>query len=160
MRRLIAVVSCLLFASPFVLADDNARLVGTWRVVSFDLEFQNGDPSRPFLGQKWFGYTVFTAEGRTMSVWEAEGRKAAGNDEERVALLRTVHAITGTYRYENATGRVVIDVASNPAQRGVQTRGYQLDGTRLEVTTTWAPSPTLPGAPVTRSVVRFERVVK
>jgi Lipocalin-like domain len=140
------------------LANDNARLVGTWRLVAFDTEFQNGEPSRPAFGQKWFGYTIFTAEGRTMSVWEAEGRKPAGSDEERAALLRSLNAFTGNYRYEGGTGLVTVDVAGNPAQRGVQTRGYQLDGNRLQVTTAWAPNPTLPGAPVTRSLVRFERV--
>jgi hypothetical protein len=159
MRKLIAVALCLFFAAQPALADDNAKLVGIWRLVSFDLEFQNGEPSRPYLGQKWLGYTIFTSAGRTMSVWEAEGRKAANTDEERAALIRTVNAITGTYRYEGGTGHVVIDVAANPAQRGAQTRGYKLDGNRLEVTTNWAPSPTLPGSPVTRTLIRFERVV-
>ena len=139
-------------------ANDNAKLVGTWRLVAFDTEFQNGEPSRPAFGQKWFGYTIFTAEGRTMSVWEAEGRKPASTDEERAALLRSLNAFTGTYRYEGGTGLVTIDVNANPAQRGLQTRGYQLDGNRLQVTTNWAPNQSLPSAPVTRFVVRFERL--
>jgi hypothetical protein len=158
MRRLIAATLCLFIAAQPALANDNAKVAGTWRLVSWEIEFQNGEPSRPYLGQKWVGYTVFTADGRTMSVWEAEGRKPANTDEERAALLRTMNAITGTYRYEGGTGHVVVDVAANPAQRGAQTRGYKLDGHRLDVTTPWAPSP-LPGAPVTRSLIRFERVV-
>jgi hypothetical protein len=158
MRKLLAAaVATLLVVQP-ALAIDNAKVAGTWRLVSFDTEFQNGEPSRPFLGQKWVGYTIFTPEGRTMSVWEAEGRKPANTDEERAALLRTVNAFTGTYLYEGGTGRVTVEVAASPAQRGVQIRGYQLEGNRLQVTTNWAPNQNLPGAPVTRSLVRFERV--
>jgi hypothetical protein len=160
MWKLIAVSIGLLVASHVALADDNARLVGTWRLVSWNLEFQNGDSPRPYLGQKWFGYTIFTPEGRSMSVWEAEGRKSPSTDEERATLFRSMNAITGTYRYEGGTGIVEIDVAGNPGSRGKQTRGYKLDGNTLEVTTPWAPSQTVAGSPVARSVIRFERVTK
>ena len=74
MRKIVAAALCLLLVAAPAFANDNARLVGTWRLVSFDMEFQNGEPSRPFAGQKWFGYTIFTPGGRTMSVWETEGR--------------------------------------------------------------------------------------
>lgn len=160
MHKLLGIMLSLLLVSQPVLANDNARLVGTWRLASFDLEFQSGSPSQPYLGKKWIGYTVFAPDGRTVSVWEAEGREVAKNDEERAALLRTVHAITGTYKYEGGTGVTTIDVASNPAQRGAQVRGYQLEGHRLQVTTPWAPNPNLSGSPVTRSSVKFERVAQ
>jgi hypothetical protein len=68
----------LLVAAHTAVANENTRLVGTWKLVSWDVEFQNGAPSRPYLGQKWVGYTIFTAEGRTMSAWEAEGRTKTG----------------------------------------------------------------------------------
>lgn len=160
MRTLTAVLIGLLVLAQSAIANDNARLVGTWKVVAFDTEFQSGDPARPFMGQKWVGYTVFTAEGRTMSVWETEGRKPPNSDEDRAALFRSMNAITGTYRYEGGTGIVEIDVASNPAGKGRQTRGYKLDGNRLEVTTPWTPNPTIAGSPMTRSVIRFERVAQ
>ena len=158
MRKFIAMFVGLLFVANTVLANDNAKLVGTWKLVSLDIEFQSGEPARPFLGQKWVGYTIFTADGRTMSVWEAEGRKPPNSDEDRAALFRSMNAITGTYRYEAGMGTTEIDVAGNPAGKGKQTRGYKLDGTRLEIATPWAPSPTIAGSPVTRSMIRFERV--
>ena len=157
MRKLIAAFIGLLVLAQPVIANDNARLVGTWKLVSFDTEFQSGDPARPFMGQRWVGYTIFGPDGRTMSVWEAEGRKPPNSDEDRAALFRSMNAITGTYRYEAGTGTVEIDVAGNPAGKGKQTRGYKLEGNRLEITTPWAPSPTIAGAPVVRSVIRFER---
>lgn len=157
MRKLIAMLLGLLVAAQTAVANDNAKLVGTWRLVSWNLEFQNGEPARPYLGQKWIGYTIFTPQGRTMSVWEAEGRKPPSTDEDRATLFRSMNAITGTYRYEVGTGIVEIEVAGNPASRGKQTRGYRLDGNLLEVTTPWAPSQSIAGAPVSRSVIRFER---
>lgn len=158
MWKQVAAACGLLVATQAAFANDNAKLVGVWRLVSWTLEFQNGAAPQPYLGQKWIGYTVFTPQGRTMSVWEAEGRKPPGTDEDRAALFRSVNAITGTYRYEAGTGVVEIDVAGNPASRGTQTRGYRLDGNSLEVTTPWAPSQSVAGAPVARSVIRFERM--
>lgn len=160
MWKLLVTSVGLLVATHAAVANDNARLVGAWRLVSWNLEFQNGAPAQPYLGQKWIGYTVFTPQGRTMSVWEAEGRKPAATDEDRAALFRSTNAITGTYRYEAGTGVVEIDVAGNPASRGRQVRGYRLEGNLLEVTTPWAPSQSVAGAPVARSVIRFERVTQ
>jgi hypothetical protein len=160
MWKRVAVSVGLLLAAHAALASDDAKLVGTWKLVSWNLEFQSGAPPQPYLGQKWIGYTVFTPQGRTMSVWEAEGRKPPGTDEDRAALFRSMNAITGTYRYDAGTGVVDIDVAGNPASRGRQTRGYRLEGNVLEVTTPWAPSQTVAGAPVARSVIRFERVAR
>lgn len=160
MHKLVAMLLGLFVAVHTAVANDNAKLVGTWKLIAWDVEFQNGEPSRPYLGQKWIGYTVFTPEGRTMSVWEAEGRKPANTDDERAALFRSMNAITGTYRYEGASGVTTVDVTGNPASRGPQTRGYKLEGNTLKVTTPWAPSPTTPGSPVARSLIRFERVTQ
>lgn len=158
MWKLITTCIGLLFVAQTALANDNAKLVGIWKLVSWNIEFQSGEPARPYPGGKWIGYTIFTPEGRTMSVWEAEGRKPPNTDEDRAALLRSMNAITGTYRYEGGTGVVEIDVAGNPASRGKQTRGYKLDGNSLEVTTPWAPNSSITGSPVTRSAIRFERL--
>jgi Lipocalin-like domain len=157
-----ALVAGLLFfvQAGIAVANDNAKLVGTWKLVSFDTEFQNGEPARPFMGQKWVGYTVFTNEGRTMSVWEAEGRTAPNSDADRAALLRSMNALTGTYRYEGGTGIVEVDVAANPAGKGRQVRGYQLDGNRLQITTPWTPNANIAGSPMTRSLIRFERAAQ
>lgn len=162
MRTRTAIAAGILFfvQTAIAVANDNARLVGTWKVVSFDTEFQSGEPARPFMGQKWVGYTVFTSEGRTMSVWEAEGRTAPNSDADRAALLRSMNALTGTYRYEGGTGVVEVDIAANPSYKGTQTRGYTLDGNRLQITTPWTPNASIAGSPITRSLIRFERVAQ
>lgn len=157
MNRVALIALALLLAASPVGAQDKTKLVGTWKLVSFDIELQSGEPARPFLGQKWTGYTIFTPEGRTMSVWEVEGRKPPENDADRAALFRTMNAITGTYSYDGGTGVTDVDVAANPAGKGKQTRGYKLEGNRLEVTTPWAPNQSLQGSPVARLMIRFER---
>ncbi|MBK9571520.1 MAG: lipocalin-like domain-containing protein [Rhodoferax sp.] len=162
MRTRTAIAAGIFFfvQTAIAVANDNAKLVGTWKLVSFDTEFQNGEPARPYMGQKWVGYTVFTNEGRTMSVWEAEGRKPSNLEEDRAKLFRSMNALTGTYRYEGGTGVVEVDIAANPAYKGTQTRGYQLDGNRLQITTPWTPNANIAGSPMTRSLIRFERVAQ
>jgi hypothetical protein len=49
-------------------------------------------------------------------------------------------------------------VSWNPAwNQTEQVRFYKLDGNHLEVTGAWGPNPNLPGSPITRGVVLFER---
>jgi hypothetical protein len=88
----------------------------------------------------------------------AEGRKPATTDEERAALLRTMFAYSGMYRFEGDKWITSVDVSWNPAWIGTeQVRFYKLDGNRLEVTAAWGSNPNLPGSPTTRGVVLFER---
>src|SRR5262245_6702744 len=66
-----------------------ARLVGSWRVVSFEVEFQDGSEHRFPLGTHPNGYLVFGSDGRMMVYLEADGRRAPQTDEERAAAYRT-----------------------------------------------------------------------
>jgi len=159
MRRFIAILFGLVIACQAALADDRAKVVGIWKLLSFELEFQDGSPRRPQYGQNPTGYIIFTAEGRMMTVIEGEGRKAAKTDEERAALFRTMFAYTGMYRLEGDKWITKVDVAWFPGWNGTdQVRFYKLDGDRLQVTSAWAPAPNLPGSPTTRGVLMWERV--
>jgi len=59
LRILIALIICLLLAESAV-ADDRARLVGSWKIISWVQEFQDGGESRPEYGRNPIGYIVFT----------------------------------------------------------------------------------------------------
>jgi len=140
------------------MADDRERLIGTWKILSFDNEFQDGSPRRALYGQNPSGYIILTPEGRMAAIFEGEGRKPAKTDEERAVLLRTMFAYTGMYRLEGDKWITKVDVAWNPAYNGTdQVRFYKLDGNRLEVTGAWGPNPNLPGSPISRGVVLLER---
>ena len=146
-----------LIAAQSVIADDRERLIGTWKIVSFENEFQDGSPRRAVYGQHPTGYIILTAEGRMMAVVVGEGRKPPTTDEERAYLLRTMFAYSGMYRLEGDKWITTVDVSWNPAFGGEQVRFYKLDGNRLEVTGAWGANVNLPGSPITRGIVLFER---
>jgi hypothetical protein len=158
MFRGIAFAIGALLITQSAMADDRERLIGTWKILSFDNEFQDGSPRRALYGQNPSGYIVLTAEGRMVAIFEGEGRKPAKTDEERAVLLRTMFAYTGMYRLEGDKWITTVDVAWNPAWNGTdQVRFYKLDGNRLEVTGAWGANPNLPGSPISRGVVLLER---
>src|SRR6202789_4025815 len=56
-------------------AADRTPLVGVWKLLSYQTEFQDGTPKRATFGEHPSGYIIFTGEGRMMAVFEAEARK-------------------------------------------------------------------------------------
>ena len=121
-------------------AEDRATIVGSWKVISYDIEFQNSGERRPSLGAQPHGYLVFTPEGRIMSYLEAEGRTAPTTDEECVEAYAMMVAYTGKYRLEGNKLIMNFDGASNVELVGtVQERRFELKGNRLSVTTVWMP---------------------
>lgn len=159
MFKAIAFAISALLITQSAIADDPTKLVGIWKLLSFENEFQDGSPRRAMYGQNPTGYIIFTAEGRMVAIIEGEGRKPPKTDEDRATLLRTMFAYTGLYRLEGDKWITKVDVSWNPAWNGTdQLRFYKLDGDRLQVTAMWQPNPNLPGSPVTRGVLQFERV--
>src|SRR5947208_15338690 len=61
MLKLIAILFGLLIAAQTSLADDRAKVVGVWKLLSFETEFQDGSPRRPAYGPNPTGYIIFTA---------------------------------------------------------------------------------------------------
>ena len=158
MFRAMAFAIGALLVAQLAIADDRESLVGTWKVVSYANEFQDGSPRSAPYGQSPTGYIILTAEGRMMAIVAGDGRKPATTDEERATLLRTMLAYSGMYRLEGDKWITKVDVSWNPAWNGTeQVRFYKLDGNRLEVTGAWVPAPLLPGSPILRGVVVFER---
>jgi len=144
-------------ASCASLSGDRAQIVGSWKVVSFDVEFQDSGERRAIYGKSPRGYIVFTPEGRTMSYLEAETRKAPTTDEERVGAFRTMLAYTGKYRIEGDKFTTSVDGAWNVAWVGTdQVRTFKLEGNRLEIVTQWNPAPMYNNR-VTRGVLVWER---
>jgi hypothetical protein len=154
--KLITISSCLILGSQAALADDSEKLIGTWKLNSCTVEFQDGRASRS-CAEIPVGYIILTAQGRMMGLLEDEARKPGKSDEEQAALYRTVFAYTGKYRLEGDKWITRVDAAWNPAWRGTeQVRYYKLEADLLQVTSAWAPSPVIPGA-VVRLVLAWER---
>lgn len=107
-------------------ADAPARIVGSWRVVSYELEFQDGSERRLPLGSQPNGYLVFGADGRMMAYLEADARKAPQTDEERSAAYRTMIAYTGKYRVEGDKWITKVDGSWNVEWRGTDRSSFFL----------------------------------
>src|SRR6266487_6587067 len=132
----VALLMMSVIQSHHVGAQDRAMIVGTWKVISEEIQFQdNGERLAP-LGAHPRGYLIFTPQGRMMFYVEAEGRKAPTTDEQRLAAYLTLNAYTGTYRVEGNKWITRVDGAWNVEWVGTeQERTFDLKGHKLSVTT-------------------------
>jgi hypothetical protein len=138
-------------------ADDRKSILGVWKLLTYDVEFQDGRVNKAPFGQNPSGYLIFTEEGRMMGLIEAEGRKAAKTDEERSNLLLSLIAYSGTYRLEADKWTTKVDVSWLPHLNGTeQVRYYKIKVDELEVIGAW-DSTSAPGMTY-RGVLRWQRV--
>ena len=136
-------------------ADDRAKLVGSWKLVSLEQEYQATGEREQALGKNPTGYMIFTPEGRCMVILTGEGRKFPNNDQDRVNLLKSLFAYTGMYRVEGDKVIVKVDVSWNPGWIGTdQARSFKFDGNRLHIISAWGPHPQKGMA---RGFLTFER---
>jgi hypothetical protein len=149
------VLALLLLGAQSGFAQDRTPLVGIWRLVSFEREFQGSAEREYPMGKDPSGYIQFLAEGRMTVVITAEGRKAPATDPDRAALYNSLVAYTGGYRVEGDKWITKVDVSANPAWVGTeQTRTFKVAGDRLQETTAWIPRP---DNKVARAVITYER---
>lgn len=152
----VAFLACLVAHPSF--AEDAGTVVGTWKLVSYEVELQATGQKVPVMGEKPTGYATFLPEGRVFFTLTGEGRKPAKTDQERAELLNTLVAYTGTYRVEGDQWTTNVDVAWNPEWVGTeQVRSFKLEGTRLTVLTPWRIMPNWADKGMTRSIITFER---
>ena len=154
-----AILVLFLAAMQSSFADDNARIQGAWKLVSYEVEVQaNGEIMLP-MGKNPTGYVIFTPESRVWFVLTGDGRKAAKTAEEKAALLDSLVAYAGTYRLEGDKWITSVEVAWNPAWVGTeQSRPFVVKGERLQVLTPWRVMPNWADKGMTRSIITFERV--
>ena len=152
-----AVVLIAFFAPAAIAADEAARLAGTWKLVGFENEFQDGSPPREAYGRNPRGVLVLTGDRRFMAIVEAEGRKPPQSEADRAAAWQSMIAYTGPYRVEGDLLIVSVDVAWTPAWVGTeQARTFRLEGdNRLRVVSNWVMSPNL--GKMTRATATWER---
>ena len=157
MSRYVVALICSLLTVQSVVADDRAKLLGSWKLVAWVQEFQDGSEPRPEYGRHPIGYLIFTPEGRMMALLEGEGRQSPSNDQERAALFQSMIAYTGKYSIEGDKWTTKVDAAWHPVRRGSdQVRTFKIQGDRLYVTTPYRPSPNF-GGKVFRSLLVWER---
>ena len=140
---------------PRAAAEQNP-LVGSWRMVSYQRVLDNGEPQNG-LGEHPKGVVILTPEGRAVLLTTADGRKPATNDADRAELWKSMVAYSGKYRVEGNDFITSVDVSWNEEWNGTeQRRHFQIEGDRLIITTSPAPSPIYPGKSYYAKAV-FER---
>jgi hypothetical protein len=140
-------------------ADDSSKLLGIWKLVSYEIEIQATGQREPVMGNNPTGYVIFTPESRVWFVLTGEGRKPAKTVQERAELLDSLVAYTGTYRLEGEKWITKVEVAWNPAWVGTeQARSFKVAGDRLSVLSPWRVMPNWAEKGMTRSIITFERV--
>jgi hypothetical protein len=154
LKWIAAAVLVSLMAQP-CLAADPTPIVGTWRLVSFEREYQAGGEREYPMGKAPTGYILFLPEGRMTVVITGEGRTAPTTDQDRAGLYNTLVAYTGRYRVEGDKWITTLDVSANPAWVGTeQTRTFRVVGDRLQEMTAWAARP---DSRMARAVITYER---
>lgn len=115
-------------------------LVGTWRLVTFEMELQGtGEKIYP-MGKAPSGYLSFQPDGRMAVVLTGEARKPGASEPERAALYSSLVAYTGNYRVESDRWVTKIDAAWNPAWVGSeQPRTFKIAGDTLREESPWFP---------------------
>jgi len=155
-KWLVVLVLFLIGVCP-CLADDGAKLAGTWKLLSWDVEFLTGERETP-LGKNPTGYRIFGPEGRMMILVTGEGRKIPATDQDRSNLWKTIVAYSGMYRIEGDKCVIKVDASSNPATVGTElAHSFRLDGDRLQVITAWMDAVLRPERKKVRFVSTWDR---
>ncbi len=137
-------------------SEDRTPLVGMWRLLTFQLEYQaTGEREYP-MGMAPTGYLLFLPEGRMSVVITGEGRKAPATDQDRAGLFSSLVAYTGPYRVDGDKWITTVEVSANPASVATeQVRMFQISGDRLQEATAWLSRP---DNRMARFVITYERV--
>jgi hypothetical protein len=133
--------------------DNNDGLVGTWKLVSWQVIVANEPPQNVF-GTNPKGYLVLTREGRSIVVTTADKRKGGMADAERAALHKSMLAYTGKYRVEGNDFITIVDVSWNQDWNGTeQRRHFRIEGDKLFIESAPGPSIVFPGKTDFRRIV-------
>jgi len=138
--------------------DDRVKILGIWRLLSFEVEAQATGERESVLGKNPTGYIIFTPEGRFMAVLTGGGRKAPKTDQDQALLMKSMCAYTGMCHFEGDRWITKVDVSWHPAWVGTeQVRSFRFVEDRLHVIGAWGPSIDRPERGMSRGILTFER---
>jgi Lipocalin-like domain len=152
------ILAALLFVAPTALANDAAKIVGTWKLLSVVYEDQQTKDRTAIYGEHPNGYQIATPEGRWLALVTAEGRPVPHTDEERAQALKTMISYAGRYRVEDGKVITTVEVAWHEAWVGSeQVRFIHFDGDDvLHIESPPMPHPNVAGK-IVRVIVTWQR---
>ena len=155
----LVILVLFLFAVPPSFADDHAKIIGVWKLVSYETEWQVTGKRESYMGKNPAGYVIYTPERRMMVIITDEGREAPKTDQDRANLFKSVFAYAAAYRIEGDKLINKVDVSWNPVLVGTeQTRFFKFDGDRLHIVSAWQLSIRWPEKGMHRGIMTFKRV--
>ena len=112
------------------------QLVGSWRLVSLGMTYEDTKERIEHYGPHPTGYMVLSPNGRIIFLFTRADRTAPQTDADRSTLFSAMTAYTGRVRIE-AEDRFVItvDLAWDPGWTGEQIRYFTLEEDRLKILT-------------------------
>jgi hypothetical protein len=147
----------LILSLNFAHAEDAAKLVGTWKLVSWVNVDDETKEEKKLYGEHPKGYLILLPSKRMMALLTAESRKVPQTDEERASALKSMISYTGKYRIEGNNFTTTVDAAWNEAWVGTeQKRTFTLEGGKLTIITMSQPSVNF-GGKVAHGVLVWER---
>jgi hypothetical protein len=151
------VLFLFLIAVPPCIADVHFPIEGTWRLVSFEREYQATGECECPRGKAPTGYILFLPDGRMAMLITDEGRKSPTTDQDRAGLFNSLVAYMGSYYYVDSNVRITeVDVSANPALVGKQQmRYFQITNNQLQERTDWEACP---DKQMVRTVIIYKRV--
>ncbi len=149
--RVLLIILLAMSNSTFAAGGDG--LVGTWKLVSWQVITENEPPQNVF-GAHPKGYLVLTPEGRSIVLTTAEDRRAGMGDTERAALHKSMVAYTGRYRIEGHDFITTVELSWNEEWNGTeQRRHFRIEGNNLFIESEPAASIIFPGKKDFRRIV-------
>jgi hypothetical protein len=137
MRSVVAFLVIFLAGSALAAEDMSARLLGSWRLISFQVKIvgEEGKP-KDIFGPNPIGRIVFSPEHRVVVFISRADRKPPTNESEAAALLSSMTAYTGKFRLDGDKFITQVDGAWNEFYRGSeQVRYFEITGDKLSIRT-------------------------
>jgi hypothetical protein len=130
------------------------KLFGWWRILSFQVEFEDKGEHADTYGADPLGQMVIERD-RMMAILTS--RERPNNDP--TALFETMIAYSGSCRVEDEHTLIIkVDTAWHPAWVGTeQVRLFKVDSSVLSMTTAWQSHPSFPGR-TARGVLTAQRI--
>jgi hypothetical protein len=134
-------------------AQNNDRLIGTWKLISASSTTSAGERSEPY-GQNPVGFLTYTDDGRVTALISYSGRKplsVRAQPEEQADAFKTFLAYAGTFALsgDKVTHRIEVSSIQNYVDREL-VRTVKFEGDRITLLT--------PPTPVNEKVQTIELI--
>ncbi|HTR83473.1 MAG TPA: lipocalin-like domain-containing protein [Reyranella sp.] len=134
-----------------------ASLVGTWRLLSTEMEMVDSGERLQFFGARPNGRAILTEDGYMMALITGTDRSPSAEPAGMAALLTSMVAYSGAYRIEDGKLITKCDLAWQPGWVGTeQVRIISFEGDKLVLTSPPQAYPAVPGREV-RGVLAWRR---